>query len=101
MDVSWVNPTTCASIDHYNIVEIAADGNPKQSVQQVSAGSTFGAASGLHLCTFYRFGVQAVYGSGRRSAVVLPDHFVFMSGRADPYPPVVSIVLQGIGSSGA
>lgn len=103
MDISWANPSdpSACAIDHYNIVEIASDANgtPKQTVQQVPANGTSGTAPRLNLCTFYRFGVQAVSKNGRKSSVIAP-HPVFLSGDADPYPPVVTIVLQGIGNSG-
>ncbi len=100
MDVSWVNPTPpCTKVARYNIVEIAADGTPKQTTTSVSSDSTSATVSGLNLCTFYALGVQAVGGSGQMSQVTLPDHPVFESGLPDSVPPVVTIVLQGIGSS--
>jgi hypothetical protein len=98
VDISWA-PADCAAIDHYNIIEISAKDNAGRTVQQVPANSTSGTAAGLNLCTFYRFGVQAVSKDGRKSSVILPDHFAFLSGPADQDPPVVTIVLQGINSS--
>jgi hypothetical protein len=100
--VTWKPPAPgCAPAARYDIVEVTAEGSPVRVVKSVSASGPLSATvTGLFLCNFYSYGVEAASDSAIISAIGLPAHPAFTYGLPDPSPPVVSIVLQGIASAG-
>jgi hypothetical protein len=98
VEVDWsAAPSSCVA--SYNIVAIDAQGNPRQVVDTVPASATSDTIGSLNLCTYYRFGVQAVGAGGQLSAVAFPASPAFTAGYPNASPPVVTIVLQGVNSS--
>jgi hypothetical protein len=102
VDVTWPAPQpNCATVDHYDIVTMTSDGTPGATVMTVPATATTATVSGLLLCTFYRFGVRAVGADQQGSAVAPPTAPAFTQGLPDQAPAVVSIIIQGVTTSGA
>ena len=95
--VNWTAvPSACVA--SYNIVVIDFKGNPGQVVDTVPASITSDPIGGLNLCTFYRFGVQAVSTGGQLSTITFPPRPAYTAGYPNASPPVVTIILQGISS---
>jgi len=102
VNVTWTAPKPdCATVDHYDIVTMTPDGTPGTTVMTVPATATTATVSGLLLCTFYRFGVRAVGTDQQGSAAVPPTAPAFTQGLPNQTPAVVSILIQGLTTSGA
>jgi hypothetical protein len=104
VQVRWDAPTsqTCGAIDHYEIVNIRADGSIGDTVDSVAdtgAPSYTDYVTGLKLCFFYKFGVVAVGVNGQKSVVAHPSNSAFTIGPPKSSPPVITIIIQGVGSS--
>jgi Fibronectin type III domain len=98
VDVTWQLPTPgCAQATRYDIVQIASDGSPDGVVQTVPASTLSVTVTGLNVCTYYRFGVEAASSGGFVSAIGLPPYPAYTYG-----PPtnanIVTIVVQGLDS---
>jgi hypothetical protein len=103
VETKWEAPTpTCAQVDHYKIVNIHSDGSiggTADTVSDTGLSSYSDTITQLNLCTFYRFGVIAVDSAGRESSIAYPSRAAFTDGFPQSSPPVVTIVIQGVGSS--
>ena len=102
VNVTWTAPVpNCATVDHYFIVPINSDGTPGVPVMAVPATATSATVSDLTLCRFYRYGVIAVGADQQASATAPPPPPAFTQGLPNQTPVVVSIIIQGLRSSGA
>ena len=92
----------CATVDHYVITAMNSDGTPGSVIMAVPATATTATVTDLILCTSYAFGVEAVGPEQQFSAVGPPAAPAFTQGLPSQAPGAVtvSIVLQGLNSSG-
>jgi len=100
VDVNWQPPKPgCARATRYDIVQIAPDGSPDGVLQAVPASTLSVTVSGLNVCTYYRFGVEAASSGGFISAIGLPSQPAFTYG-PPPNANIVTIMVQGVSSHG-
>ncbi|MGO8864464.1 MAG: fibronectin type III domain-containing protein [Acidimicrobiales bacterium] len=98
--VTWAPPQpNGVAIDHYNILTINSDGTTGTVAKTISASSLQTVVSGLNLCEYYRFGVQAVSSDGQVSPIAYPAVPAFTSGPPTAPPKTVVIVVSGVNSS--
>jgi hypothetical protein len=101
VEVAWDAPASCVNVVHYSVVELGPNSTAGTTVVTVPATARADETIAVpSWCTYYRYGVVAVSGGHHQSAVVLPPAPVFTSYTAAPNPPVVSILIPGIHSSG-
>ena len=98
VSVKWDAMPNCGVVG-YNVVVIDFHGTPQQVVATAKSGATGAYVSGLNLCTFYRFGVQATF-SDHVSAISFPARPAFVSGPPDKVPPVITVIVTGTSTSG-
>lgn len=102
--VTWQAPVpNGVQFDHYNIVEVHADGTPGVIVDTVSASTlsdTISSTASLAInpCEYYRFGVVAVGTNSSQSTIAYPLTPVYAQGLPASSPKVVVVLLQGVGS---
>ncbi len=105
VDVTWYpSEPNGAIIDHYDVVEIHFDNTIGATVASIPASRSLSwKQAGLNLCTYYRYGVKAVTGTGEESSVAFPLHRAFTSGSLAPgsEPKTVVVMAMGVNSQNA
>jgi len=99
---SWQPPVpNGVAVDHYNVVQIVSPPNtPGAVVATVPASQLSAVISGLHLCQYYDFGVQAVSTDGQISDTGYPPNGgVQTFGPPTSPPKVVVILANGLNTS--
>lgn len=98
VSVTWDAMSAC-EVQGFNVIVIDSHGTPGKVVATAKSDATGAYVSGLNLCTFYRFGVQAKLPS-EVSTISFPANPAFVSGPPDRVPPLITVIVTGTTTSG-